>query len=58
MKKMEDFHDLYLKTDVLLRADVYWEYKNMCLEYYGFDPCDHLSNPRLSWDARSYFRYW
>ena len=57
MKKMEDFHHLDLKTDVLLRADVYGEYKNICLEYYGFDPCDHLSNPRLNWDARSYFRY-
>ena len=39
---MEDFHDLYLKTDVFLRADVYGEDKNMCLEYYGFDPDQKL----------------
>ena len=33
MKAMEDYHDLYLKTDILLLADVFEELRNVCLEY-------------------------
>ena len=48
---MGDYHDLYLKTDVLLLADVFERFINTCLEYYGLDPCHYLSSPGLSWDA-------
>ena len=46
-----DYHDLYLKTDVLLLADVFEKFINMCLDYYELDPCHYFSSPRLSWDA-------
>ena len=39
MKTMGDYHDLYLKTDVLILADVFEKFINTCLDYYELDPC-------------------
>ena len=46
-----DYHDRYLKTDVLLLADVFEKFIKHCLDYYGLDPCHYFSSPGLSWDA-------
>ena len=46
-----EYHDLYLKTDVLLLCDVFEKFINACLKYYGLDPCHYFSSPGLSWDA-------
>ena len=51
MNTMGDYHDLYLKTDVLLLADVFEKFINTCLNYYGLNPCHYLSSRGLSWDA-------
>ena len=51
MSAMGDYHDLYLKTDVLLLADVFEKFISTCLEYYKLDPCHYFSGPGLSWDA-------
>ena len=51
MNTVGDYHDLYLKTNVSLLADVFEKYVNTCLDYYGLDPCDYFSSPGLSWDA-------
>ena len=48
---MSDYHDLYLKTDVLLLANVFEKFINTCSDYYGLDPCHYFSSPGLSWDA-------
>ena len=48
---MDDYHDLYLKTDVLLLADVFEKFIYTCLDYYGLDPCYYFSSAGLSWDA-------
>ena len=48
---MGDYHDLYLKTDVLLLADAFEKFISTCLEYYRLDPCHYFSSPGLSWDA-------
>ena len=40
MNTMSKYHDLSLKTDVLLLADGLL----MCLEYYGLDPCNYFSS--------------
>ena len=47
---MGDYHHLYLKTDVLLLADVFEKLINTCLDYYALDPCYYFSSPGLSWD--------
>ena len=51
MNTMGDYYDLYLKTDVLLLADIFEKFINTCLEYYGLDSCNYFSSPGLSWDA-------
>ena len=51
MNTVGDYHDLYLKTDVLLLADVFEKFINACLDHYGLDPCHYFSSPGLSWDA-------
>ena len=51
MNTMSDYHDLYLKTDVLLLADIFEKFRNTCLDNYGLDPCHYYSSPGLSWDA-------
>ena len=51
MNTMGDCHDLYLKTDVTLLADVSETFIDICLEYYGLDPCHYFSSPELNWDA-------
>ena len=51
MKNMGDFHDHYLKKDVLLFADVFEEFIDTCLKFYKLDHCHCFSSPGLSWDA-------
>ena len=57
MKTIGDYHDLYLKTDVLLLADVFEMLIGMCLEYYWLDTCHYFSSSGLGWlKAVNYFR--
>ena len=51
MKNMSDYHDNYLKKDVLLLADVFQKFIDTCLIFYKLDPCHHFSSSGLSWDA-------
>ena len=51
MKNMGDYHDHYLKKDVLLLVDVFEKFIDTCLKYYELDPCHYFSFPGLSWDA-------
>ena len=43
-----EYHDLYVKSDTLLLADVFENVKNMCLEIYELDPVYFFSAPRLA----------
>ena len=51
IKNLGEYHDLYLKSDVLLLADVFEEFRNICLENYFLDPAWYYTSPGLSWDA-------
>jgi len=46
-----DYHDIYLRTDVLLLADVFEAFRNTSIQYYGLDPAHYFSAPGMSWDA-------
>ena len=51
METLQDYHDLYLKTDVLLLADVFENFRDVCQENYGLDPAWYYTDPGLAWDA-------
>ena len=51
MKNMVDYHDHYLKKDVLLLTDVFEKFIDTCLKYYELDPWHYFSAPGLSLDA-------
>ena len=51
IKDLGEYHDLSLKTDVLLLCDLFEKFINTCLNYYGLDPCYYFSSPGLAWDA-------
>ena len=51
MNNMGDYHDHYLKKDVLLLGDVFEKFIDTCLKYYQLNPCHYFSAPGLSWDA-------
>ena len=48
---MGEYHDLYLKSDFLLLADVFENFRKTCLKHYKLDPCHYFTSPGLSWDA-------
>ena len=51
MKTLQDYHDLYNVTDVLLLADVFENFRNICMENYNLDPAHYFTAPGLAWDA-------
>ena len=55
MKNMGDYHDGYLKKDVLLLADVFEKFIDTCLKFYELDPCHYFSSPGLSWDSKRFY---
>ena len=51
LKNMGEYHDLYLKTDILLLVDVFENFRKTCLAYYKLDPLHYITSPGLAWDA-------
>ena len=51
MKYFKDYHKLFNKVDVLLLADVFENFRNICLTNYGLDPAHYYTAPGLAWDA-------
>ena len=51
LKSMGEYHDLYLKSDILLLAHVFEKFRKTCSQYYKLDPAHYFTSPGLSWDA-------
>ena len=48
---MGEYHTLYLRTNVILLANVFESFRQVCLENYGLDPSHFYTAPRLAWKA-------
>ena len=51
LKDLGEYHDLYLKTDVILLANISEAFRKVCLKNYGLDPAHFYTAPRLAWKA-------
>ncbi|PFX30928.1 Schlafen family member 5 [Stylophora pistillata] len=50
-KTFRDYHNLYNSSDVLLLADVFENFRELCKKIYDLDPCWYFTAPGLGWDA-------
>ena len=51
IRNMGEYHDLYLRTDVVLLANVFESFRRVCSENYGLDPSHFYTAPGLAWKA-------
>ena len=51
MKTFKEYLELYNISDVLLLADVFENFRDICLKNYGLDPVYYYTAPGLAWDA-------
>ena len=49
---MRDYHNIYFKTDVLFLADIFENFRKVCLQNYNLiDPLWYFTSPNLAWDT-------
>ena len=51
LNNLGDYHDLYVKSDTLLLADIFENFRHACLNNYELDPTHFVSLPGLAWQA-------
>ena len=49
LNSLGEYHDLYVQSDTLLLADVFENFRDICLKEYELDPAHFLSLPGLAW---------
>ena len=52
LENLGDSRDLYVQSDTLLLADVFENFRDMCLKEYELDPALFVLLPELAWQAR------
>ena len=51
INNLGEYHDLYVRSDTLLLADVFENFRQSCLQNYELDPAHFVSLPGLAWQA-------
>ena len=49
IRNLGEYHDLYLRTDVVPPANVFEAFRDTCLEHYSLDPAHFYTSPELAW---------
>ena len=55
-KTLKDYHDIYLKCDVLILADAFENFRDFFLKHHKIDPCYCFSAPSLTWQCGMKFK--
>lgn len=50
-KNMREYHDLYLKSDVFLLADIFERFRGIAMDKFKLDPCHYYTLPSMAFDA-------
>ena len=51
IRNLGEYHNLYLKTDIILLPNVFEALRKVCLDNYGSDPAHFYTAPGLAWKA-------
>ena len=51
IKNLAEYHDFHVQSEALLLADVFENFRNMCINIYKLDPAKKISVPGLAWQA-------
>ena len=51
INNLGEYHDLYVRSDTLLLADIFENFRQSCLKNYELDPAHFVSLPVLAWQA-------
>ena len=51
INNLDEYHDLFVRSDALLLADIFENFRQSCLKNYELDPAHFVSLPGLAWQA-------
>ena len=51
VRNLGEYHNLYLRTNVILLTNVFESFRHVCLDNYGLDPAHFYTAPGLAWKA-------
>ena len=51
INNLGEYHDLYVRSDTLLLADIFENFRQSCLKHYELDSAHFVSLPGLAWQA-------
>ena len=51
INNLGEYHNLYLRTDIIQLANVFESFRKVCLDNYGLDPAHFYMAPGLVWKA-------